>query len=75
MQLPVTLPDNPAEAAACCVQHRRLIQWIPAPGWWIHYPDCRTCRGCWGASDPLGRYDWLPNLPGYAGYSITRERS
>lgn len=67
---PPDLADDPHQATACCVRHRRIVRWIPAPGWWIH-TDHRSCGGCWGAPDPLG-YDWMPNLPGYAGYSPGR---
>jgi hypothetical protein len=24
------------EAEAYCLAHRRLVRWMPAPGWWYH---------------------------------------
>ena len=27
------------DTTACCVRHKRLVRWIPAPGWWIHDDD------------------------------------
>jgi hypothetical protein len=24
------------DATACCVAHRRVVRWTPAPGWWVH---------------------------------------
>jgi hypothetical protein len=37
-----------------CVRHRRLVRWIPAPGWWIH-DDNRTCIPMLNARAPEER--------------------
>lgn len=45
-----------------CIQHRRQVKWIPAPGWWIHadWPlhrldGAHTCVAMWDARAPEGK--------------------
>ena len=35
-----------------CIAHRERVRWIPAPGWWIHARDLRTCMPMWNANAP-----------------------
>jgi hypothetical protein len=55
-----------ADTRMHCLAHRRLVEWIPAPGWWIHVKeglpldgldgsptDPRGCRSMWNADAPI----------------------
>lgn len=45
------------DATATCLRHRRLVRWIPAPGWWIHSGDLpgrnESCSGMWDLPAPI----------------------
>lgn len=41
-----------SEATVCCVAHRRVARWVPAPGWWIH-SDHRSCQALWDTPAPI----------------------
>ena len=51
------------DTTATCLRHRRLVRWIPAPGWWIHDDglphttgnptDPRGCSAMWHAKAPI----------------------
>lgn len=51
------------DTTATCLRHRRLVRWIPAPGWWIHDDDLphtsgnptdpRGCSAMWDAKAPI----------------------
>lgn len=34
---------------ATCLAHRRVVKWIPAPGWWVHAEDSSSCPAMRGA--------------------------
>ena len=45
------------EATATCLRHRRLVRWLPAPGWWTHSDDLpgknESCSGMWDLPAPI----------------------
>lgn len=55
-----------ADTEMWCLAHGRRVQWMPAPGWWIHVKgnlpldgldgsptDPRGCRAMWNADAPI----------------------
>jgi hypothetical protein len=39
----------------CCLAHRQLVRWQPAPLWWHHvhgYGD-KTCGALWSCASPF----------------------
>lgn len=35
-----------------CIAHRMEVQWIPAPLWWYHTKNIRTCTALWDMYAP-----------------------
>lgn len=42
-----------AGVRATCLAHRRVVKWIPAPGWWVHVADSSSCSAMRGAPSPV----------------------
>jgi hypothetical protein len=44
---------------ACC-PHRQVVQWLPAPMWWHHISDLRTCSRMLHERAPSGQLETGP---------------
>ena len=55
------------DAEAVCLRHRKLVRWMPYPGWWYHahgWPGSGSCLPMLDENSPLVFiHDGKPSIP------------